>query len=588
MYKKNKRSQQPLLLSDVNDLPVRTLKILKNSWAETFRREVFFRIPEDRFAKLYDPYPSRPNVPVNVLMGLEILKEWHGWSDEEMYAHFLFDLQVRYALGCDNFGEGDFDLRTVYYFRRRLSEHALKTGENLVKGMFEHITDEQVRKLGINTKMQRMDSTQLLSNIADLSRLELLVEALQRLYRILSEADQAKYAEVFRPYIQESAGQYTYRIRGMEAVWQHIEALGKVLYELLGQLEGYQAEAVYQIVQRFFAENFTLIEKQVKAKTNREITAGCLQSLDDLEATYRVKCNRAYKGFVANVTETCDPANPVQLIDDVQTAVNRETDNSLLHAALPRLVERTGMNLLVTDGGYISQENDEEMRSRDIEHITTGLTGTLPNHEKGKKALSDFEMELDREGNVTKAICPAGHAAVISPSASGKSFKFTFAPAACLACAFYQADQCPVQTNKRKSSFFLPVPKDRARSSQRRRRFESCKEEARALRPAVEATIFQVKHTLRGGKMRVRGLFRTACVITCSALAVNLRRIYRYENDQLRGKLTSKKASRASSRSFLAIIWAWFQVTLAPPHGFDIYFGHERALFAGRSFVPSN
>jgi hypothetical protein len=585
MYKKNKRSQQPLLLSDVNDLPVRTLKILKNSWAETFRREVFFRIPEDRFAKLYDPYPSRPNVPVNVLMGLEILKEWHGWSDEEMYAHFLFDLQVRYALGCDNFGEGDFDLRTVYYFRRRLSEHALKTGENLVKGMFEHITDEQVRKLGINTKMQRMDSTQLLSNIADLSRLELLVEALQRLYRILSEADQAKYAEVFRPYIQESAGQYTYRIRGMEAVWQHIEALGKVLYELLGQLEGYQAEAVYQIVQRFFAENFTLIEKQVKAKTNREITAGCLQSLDDLEATYRVKCNRAYKGFVANVTETCDPANPVQLIDDVQTAVNRETDNSLLHAALPRLVERTGMNLLVTDGGYISQENDEEMRSRDIEHITTGLTGTLPNHEKGKKALSDFEMELDREGNVTKAICPAGHAAVISPSASGKSFKFTFAPAACLACAFYQADQCPVQTNKRKSSFFLPVPKDRARSSQRRRRFESCKEEARALRPAVEATIFQVKHTLRGGKMRVRGLFRTACVITCSALAVNLRRIYRYENDQLRGKLTSKKASRASSRSFLAIIWAWFQVTLAPPHGFDIYFGHERALFAGRSRI---
>ena len=573
MYKKNKHSQQPLLLSDVNDLPVRTLKILKNSWAETFRREVFLRIPEDRFAILYDPCPSRPNVAVNVLMGLEILKEWYGWSDEEMYAHFLFDLQVRYALGCDNFGEGDFDLRTVYYFRRRLSEHALKTGENLVTGMFEHITDEQVRKLGLNTKMQRMDSTQLLSNIADLSRLELLVEALQRLYRVLSEADQAKYAEVFQPYIQESAGQYTYRIKGKEAVWQHIEEVGKVLYVLLGQLEGYQEEAVYQIVKRFFAENFTLIDKQVKAKINREISPGCLQSLDDLEATYRVKCNRSYKGFVANVAETCDPANPVQLIDAVQTAVNRETDNSLLHEALPSLVERTEMNLLVTDGGYISQENDEEMRSRNIEHITTGLTGTLPNHEQGKKALSDFEMELDREGNVTKAVCPAGHSAVISQSASGKSFKFTFAPTACLACAFFQADQCPVQTNKHNSIFFLPVPKDRARSSQRRRRFDCCKEEARALRPAVEATIFQVKHTLRGAKLRVRGLFRTTCVITCSALAVNLRRIYRYEKDKLRGKYTSKKAASASSRSFLATIQAWFRIVLPAPHRFVIYFG---------------
>jgi hypothetical protein len=48
-----------------------------------------------------------------------------------MYEHFLFDMQVRYALGCDNFSEGDFDLRTMYNFRKRLSEHALESGENL-------------------------------------------------------------------------------------------------------------------------------------------------------------------------------------------------------------------------------------------------------------------------------------------------------------------------------------------------------------------------------------------------------------------------------------------------------------------------
>jgi hypothetical protein len=59
--------------------------------------------------------------------------------------------------------------------------------------------------------------------------------------------------------------------------------------------------------------------------------------------------------------------------------------------------------------------------------------------------------------------------------------------------------------------------------------FERCKEEARALRPAVEATVFQVKHALKRGKVRVRGLFRTTAVVLCSALAVNLRRIYRYE-----------------------------------------------------------
>lgn len=529
MYKKNRRVQQPLLLNDVNDLPPRSLKYLKASWAESFRREVFLRIPEDIFQVLYDPSPSRPNVPVNILIGLEILKEWRGWSDEEMYDHFLFDLQVRYALGCDKFGEGDFDLRTTYYFRRRVSEHALKTGKNLLADVFQAVTDEQIKKHKLNTQLQRMDSTQILSNIADLSRLELLVEALQRLQRILSPADQDQYREVFQPYIQETAGQYTYRIHGKEAVWQHIQQVGQVLADLLVKLKSYQEESIYQTVQRFFDENFTQVNTQVKAKTNAEITPGCLQSFDDLEATYRVKCHRAYKGYVGNITETCDPQNHLQLITDVRVEPNRENDIALLQKALVDLQERTDLKTLVTDGGYVSPDIDTRLMKSGIEQITTGLTGTLPDHRGGKKALSDFEMDLDSEGNVDQAACPLGQPALLHQSASQKSFKLEFDPQLCLICPLFLGGQCPIQTNKKKTLCFLTVPKERAISSQRRRRFERCKEEARALRPAVEATIYQVKHALKRGKVRVRGLFRTTWVILCSALAVNMRRVYRYE-----------------------------------------------------------
>lgn len=550
MYKKNRRAQQPLLLSDVNDLPQRTLKYLKGSWAETFRREIFLRIPEDRFAVLYDADPSRPNVAVNVLVGLEILKDWHGWSDEEMYEHFLFDLQVRYALGCDNFGEGDFDLRTLYYFRKRISTYAMKGGGNLFQVVFENITDQQIKKLNLNTRMQRMDSTQILSNIADLSRLELLIEAVQRLYRMVSEADQASYREAFQPYIKESAGQYTYRIRGKEAVWQHIEQVGVMLHEWLGKLSAYQEEPVYQTVKRFFEENFNLVEARVKAKTNAEITPGCLQSLDDLEATYRVKCHRAYKGYVANLSETCAPENPVQLITNVQVEPNRTSDIALLQSALPELQERMDLQTLVTDGGYVSPDIDAQLRQSGMEQITTGLTGTLPNHQDGKKALSDFEMTLDADGNVTQASCPIGQSASIRSSTSRNSFMLTFASEACQTCPLYLADQCPIRFDKRNKRFVLTVPKDRAISSQRRRRFERSKEEARSLRPAIEATVFHLKHALQRNKVRVRGLFRTTSVITCSALAVNLRRLHRYENDQLRGKYTSRKARNASLSAF--------------------------------------
>lgn len=73
------------------------------------------------FAVLYSKKRSRPNIPVNVLIAMDFLKAGHGWSDEEMYDQFQYNLQVRYALGLHDFDTGQFELRTVYNFRQRLS-----------------------------------------------------------------------------------------------------------------------------------------------------------------------------------------------------------------------------------------------------------------------------------------------------------------------------------------------------------------------------------------------------------------------------------------------------------------------------------
>ncbi len=84
-----------------------------------------------------------------------------------MYDHFCFDLQVRYALGCDVFGENDFCLRTLYNFRRRVVDQALSSGKNLLATVFEQVTDSQMAKLKVRTEMQRLDSTMILSNSDD-------------------------------------------------------------------------------------------------------------------------------------------------------------------------------------------------------------------------------------------------------------------------------------------------------------------------------------------------------------------------------------------------------------------------------------
>jgi hypothetical protein len=147
---------------------------------------------------LYSDQPSRPNVPVNVLVGLEALKAGFGWSDEELYDAFAYNLQVRHALGYDRLGDGDpstgsgqaFEIRILYYFRQRLSEYNMKHGTNLLEKAFETITDIQTVELKINTRQQRMDSTQIASNIMDASRLHLVVEGIQRLHRSLTPDEQ--------------------------------------------------------------------------------------------------------------------------------------------------------------------------------------------------------------------------------------------------------------------------------------------------------------------------------------------------------------------------------------------------------------
>ena len=97
--------------------------------------------------------------------------------------------------------------------------------------------------------------------------------------------------------------------------------------------------------------------------------SGALQSLDDLEATFRHKAGESYQGYVANISETCDDDNDVQLIVKAQVAPNNVDDAALLVEAMPDLVERTEVETMHTDGGYGSAEVDRLMNEHQVEQI---------------------------------------------------------------------------------------------------------------------------------------------------------------------------------------------------------------------------
>lgn len=570
MYKPNKRHLQPLLISNVQDLPEKHQRRLEHSWAGVFYRETFCRLDEEPFAVLYADLPSRPNIPVNVLVGLETIKAGFGWSDEELYDHYVFDLQVRYALGYRDLKEGDFDLRTLYNFRRRLSEYNQLHGVNLLDQAFADITDQQICALQLDTSQQRMDSTQLASNIMDMSRLQLLVEAFQRLYESLSGADQERYSERFAPYLKGSSGQYVYRLKGKEATHRKIQQVGEEMYQVLGELaDRYEKEPVFQVFQRFFHDNFHVIEGSVQAKGNAEISPGCLQSCDDLEATFRRKGEQEYKGFVANLTQTCAPDNAVQLITKTQTAANNTEDSDLMIAAIPDLVTRTDLKILYTDGGYSSPEADQVLQQHRIDQVATAIKGRKP--DPTKLTLGDYEILHDEQGIPCQISCPGGQTVSVRWGRQKGALVADFEPLSCEACLFHKNHQCRAKPGKRDKRFHLDFNLHEAQVARRRRLKKAHQDSGRNLRAAVEAAVRSVKHPFPAGKLPVRGLFRVSCMVIASALMANVRSIHRYQQTQQKEEKQPTKTFRPANgfpepacSSLFSIFWNYMKSLFQP------------------------
>ena len=523
MFRKNTRHRQLPLTSHIDELPEPLRKRLQNSWAETFYREFFCRLDEEPFAVLYADTPSRPNVPVNVLVGLEFLKAAHGWSDEEMYNQFCYNVQVRYALGYRHLGEGYFDLRTLYNFRQRLARHMQETGENLLEQAFEQVTDEQLEAFALKTGQQRMDSTLLASNIRQMGRVQLLVTVLQRVYRMLSEADRERYADLLAPYLKGHPGHYVYRLK-KEELPSHLQRIGEVMQQLLADLEAaYGEEPTYQVLARVFSEHFRQEPERLVVKEGSELSTDSLQSPDDLEATYREKRGQGHRGYVVNVTETCDPENPAQLITKVQVEPNVTDDSTLLGEAVPALKERTGLDTLYTDGGYGSPENDEMLEKEGVTLIQTGIRGRR--REPERLYLDDFQVEREPGGEPQQVVCPQQMTARVERSRSGKSFVAVFDEATCAACPL-QA-RCPVEPRKRRAGRVLRFTWQELRRAERRRRARAHRETGQNRRAAVEATVRSIKHPFAGGKAPVRGRFRVASMVIGVAAVVNIRRLHR-------------------------------------------------------------
>jgi hypothetical protein len=344
--------------------------------------------------------------------------------------------------------------------------------------------------------------------------------------------------------VKGTSGQYVYQTKPEEKETR-LMCVGRVMQRLIEELaEVYQEDEAYQTLARVFGEHFVGIERDLRVKEGQEISARSVQSPDDLDATYRKKRGEGYRGYVANVTETCDPDNPVQLIVDVQVAPNATDDGQMMAEALPALKARTDVEEMYTDGGYNGAAVDAALEAHPVKHIQTAMRGGAPDPDR--LHLADFTVTTDADGAPLRITCPNGAETEVRPGRSPERLIARFPHKTCDSCPF--ADQCPTQPRKRKCrGRALSFTRQNLKVAQRRQAFAQHRTTAQHLRPAVEATVRSIKHPFRQGKLPVRGKPRVTIMIIGSAAMCNVRRLWRCE-------VAKKQAEIAQMKKEIALL----------------------------------
>ena len=127
-------------------------------WHNQFLDNVVSQVDEIIFKPLFNCKIGSPNIPIRQLIGINILKEGFGISDEQIFDQVQFNLLYRKALGITQLDDPGPSIEVYYLFRRRIVEYVLETGIDLYKLCFESITKSQVMKFKVEGKSIRMDS----------------------------------------------------------------------------------------------------------------------------------------------------------------------------------------------------------------------------------------------------------------------------------------------------------------------------------------------------------------------------------------------------------------------------------------------
>lgn len=508
--------QQIGLNSSLFNLTERELKIIHKTWAESFQKDVFPNINEERFSVLYSENPAtRPSNPINVVFGLLLIKEMFSLSDNEAFESMLYDVRYQHALRTDSFEEQPVSKNTLSNFRCLLYAYQEKTGIDLVHEEITALGNKFAKLANMTDHTLRMDSTMISSSCRRLTRLEIVFNCLERLIKRIKQISPDTLNERFQLYLEKGYRNETiYRCKE-----KHIDQKMTILiYDavnlkvLCKNIKDIEITEEYKLFIRMFDDQTKMQDNKIVAKENSEILPNSLQNPTDPDATFRNKSGKKYTGYSGNIVETIDDGKAFVTNYDLQP--NTYSDQQFSKDLLNTMGEQEEEKSLIVDGGYYSFDNKKLADTIHVELIPTALVG----RSIGKNNYLGFEID---EYNKVVTKCPAGNKPIDSEFKDG-TYKARFDNSLCDCCPFQ--NECPVK--KQKKSNLLKVT-EKTLSTQRQAA-KMKKDEYKAIadkRSGIEGTNSALKRSYNLNAMPIRGLVRSKTWFGLKLGALNCKRL---------------------------------------------------------------
>lgn len=505
---------------------------LKGSWAELFRDEILPILlrSESNFAILYGK-TGRPNFSVARMLGLCFLQELYNLSDQQALDAFGFDIRWRYALdGGDD--DAYLSRRSLVEFRRRLTDK--DPGMKIVRSIFDQISKAAIKKLGISTSDQRVDSTHIVSNIRTRGRINLFERTIELFIKSLDVERFTRIPKRIRKWHQDEREGWF----GLGQVQRKakLEQLAKYLAKLIALFKNDQlvtASEEYQLLVRLFKEQCESIDakgpkRDSQVHVKKSTQGETLQSPYDPDASYGHKGS----GYSAHITETCNNENKQEIITDYEVHGAARSDVGKAPDILDRL-EAAGMmpEKLYADGGYPSVPSALKVVERNVDFVTPVNRGPIPEHVIGRD-----RFKFDENGFVHH--CPNKHGPIdhrmlSASNQKASSLHAVFDGDLCRKCS--KLDRCPVRAPNHRErgckpkdtvgDFRLDVsPQLRLRDQMYADQQTTQWKQLYKIRSGVEATMSELKRQHGLGKLRVRRAAKVCFAVACKVIACNIKR----------------------------------------------------------------